>query len=211
MDAQRVSWHAYNFCYAHDFTADDLANHFIQHARNVTIIKEAGIVPNSIRMINNRVVNNVPFQDVIVRALGHPVLRLKATDVEALEHRNVNAAVKSEPAELVQLHQSEMSALQNMHISRQRALEDEHVREINNPPPGKTKEQLLQQHKTENDAMLEQMERERQLLQSQHAREMRVATTSKVSSQRHISVPGFQPSSETRRVADGREENGRQR
>ena len=162
-DAQRVSWHAYNFCYTRDFTAGDLPNHFIEHARNVTIIRDAGVISNTIRMVNDKLVNQVPFQDVIVRALGRPVPRFKIADIESLREHGAAAPAKAEPVELTRLHQSEVVALQTMHNDRRRVLEEEHAREIKNPPPGVPKERLVEQHKAESNALQEQMERERQL------------------------------------------------
>ena len=190
-DAERISWHAYNFCYARDFTAADLSNHFIEHARNVTIMKEAGVVADSIRTAGDRVVIHAPFHEMVVKAIGHSKSRLTISDVKSLE-RSRAAPAKSAPVELTRLHQSESAALQAMHKKRQRTLEEEHAKEIKNPPKGRTKEQLLEQHKNENNAMQEQMARERQLLQSQHAQETRLSTLSKAQYQRHIVVPAPQ-------------------
>jgi len=224
-DAQGISWHAYNFCNARDFTDSDLAGRFIEHARNVTLIGETNITANTIMIEDGQVVNRVPFHEMIVRAVGHPIpyfriaraespeghgmfgseLRVFRPEVKVKDRLVVTVPAKAEPVELMRRHKAEMNSLQVVHQNDQRTLEVEHNKEMKSPPPGKTKEQLLEQHKVENNALQEQMQRERELLQSQHERETRIATLSKVPPQHHIVVPAPQVHSNEKTVTKGRQ------
>jgi hypothetical protein len=228
-DADHISWHAYTFCDVRDFTNVDLARHFITHARNVTLLKQTKIIANTITIVNNRVINRVPFQDKIVKAAGHPIPNLTVARAESPENHGISGnelrvfrpelnanvastvtvAAKPKSAELAKLHESDLNALQKMQKNRQSALEEEHAQQMKNPPSGMTKEQLAQQHKIETNALQEQSGRERQLLQSQHEREARIATSTKVPTQRHFNVSVSEPGSKAGKQATKQSEGAR--
>ncbi|MBF0484085.1 MAG: hypothetical protein HQL25_05205 [Candidatus Omnitrophica bacterium] len=77
---------------------------------------------------------------------------------------------------LINQHQIEMQNLEKMHSERQKVLKEEHARELQNPPPGISREQLIEKHQTELKANQEQIQREQQLLQNWHNREERTYT-----------------------------------
>ena len=204
-DRERIPWHSFSFSHAHDFSDPDVQHRIIMPARNVAAFGETKLTANTIALRNGRVENQVPFHNTIEKTAGRPIQRLTITSADLPEHHGVagnelrvfrpEIASKKAPVvavvspELANRHALEMQTLEKVQTDRQRALNEQHAQELKNPPPGVTKEKLVEQHKAELNAHQEQMNRERQLLQSQQAREAQIAAAPRVPPQRHINVP----------------------
>jgi len=221
-----ISWHAYSFCHARDFTDNDISRHIEMHARNVTLVKTTIIVNNNIKIINNNVVNEVPFQSMIVKSAGRPIQQFTITKAQSLEQHGITGnqlrvfyaekpaktiqiataeskVLKFNPDELTKKHALEAQALEKTHTERQRLLEVQHVKEMNTLPVGVTKEQLSQQHKAELAAHQEQVKREQNLMKNRHAREEKLVAASIVPTQPHIVSPMIQTKSASAGGEDG--------
>jgi hypothetical protein len=182
----------YSFVEERNFTARGLDRALTLPARNVTLLQDARILTNYVRM-ENRIVNRSLDVEPIEQALGQPIPRRRVVDAasagggEQISGNDVRVyrpdvsrpmperapqvtAPQRPPArsaeELLRREERERRQLETEQAREQKRLEEFHRKEAVRPPRPPATDEVRRRQETERRAQDEQRQRERDLLKS---------------------------------------------